>query len=165
MLVFPITCKLLKIGGLYLKGLNNLPTGFFFFFFLCLDIHDIHQLRLVHSFCYRSVPVGLFSCNTKCKHKGMILFCGFISMTTQRERASERVGCQSHRVVGRWFAHLRIECETHVNVWVGVKRIEERVSMSQYENTLSVHLQEHLIRLAHQQTFFPPSFSLSPSLP
>lgn len=122
-------------------------------------------MRLVHSFCYRSVPVGLFSCNTKCKHKGMILFCGFISMTTQRERASERVGCQSHRVVGRWFAHLRIECETHVNVWVGVKRIEERVSMSQYENTLSVHLQEHLIRLAHQQTFFPPSFSPSSSHP
>lgn len=55
---------------------------------------------------------------------------------------------------GRWSTHLLFECETHVNVWVGVKRIEERVSMSQYENAQSVHLQEHLIRLAHQQTFF-----------
>lgn len=34
--------------------------------------------------------------------------------------------------------------------------------MSQYENALSVHLQEHLIRLAHQQTFFPSSLSPSP---
>lgn len=40
--------------------------------------------------------------------------------------ASHSVGC--------WSAHLYAECETHVNVWVGVKRIEERVSMSQCEN-------------------------------
>lgn len=56
--------------------------------------------------------------------------------------------------LGRGFAHLLFECETHVNMWVGVKRIAERVSMSQYENAQSVQLREHLIRLAHQQTFF-----------
>lgn len=48
-----------------------------------------------------------------------------------RETVSESTASHS---VGRWSAHLRSECETHVNVWVGVKRIEERVSMSQYEN-------------------------------
>lgn len=47
-------------------------------------------------------------------------------------------------------------------MWVGVKRIAERVSMSQYENAQSVQLREHLIRLAHQQTFppYPPFFFL-----
>lgn len=34
--------------------------------------------------------------------------------------------------------------------------------MSQYENALSLHLQEHLIVLAHQQTFLPSSLSLDP---
>lgn len=64
--------------------------------------------------------------------------------------------------LGRGFAHLLFECETHVNMWVGVKRIAERVSMSQYENAQSVQLREHLIRLAHQQTFF---FSFLFSIP
>lgn len=79
-------------------------------------------------------------------------------------------GCQSHGVVRRQFAHPGVECETHVSVWVGVRRIEQRrVSVSQYENALSVHLREHLIRPAHQQTFFflfffpQPLFSPSPS--
>lgn len=53
-----------------------------------------------------------------------------------------------------WFAHLLFECETHVNVWVGVKRIQKRVSMSQYQNALSVHLQEHLIKRTPQQAVF-----------
>lgn len=48
-------------------------------------------------------------------------------------RETESESAASHSV-GRWSAHLRSECETHVNVWVGVKRIEERVSVSQYEN-------------------------------
>lgn len=96
-----------------------------------------------------------------------MLFCKLISLTSESEweRASVSERAASHSF-GRWSAHLLFECETHVNVWVGVKRIEERVSMSQYENAQSVHLQEHLIRLAHQQTFFPSSrsLSLSPSL-
>lgn len=91
-----------------------------------------------------------------------MLFCKLISLTSESEweRASVSERAASHSF-GRWSAHLLFECETHVNVWVGVKRIEERVSMSQYENAQSVHLQEHLIRLAHQQTFFPSSRSLS----
>lgn len=48
-------------------------------------------------------------------------------------RETESESAASHSV-GRWSTHLRSECETHVNVWVGVKRIEERVSVSQYEN-------------------------------
>lgn len=72
---------------------------------------------------------------------------------------SERAASHSF---GRGFAHLLFECETHVHMWVGVKRIEERVSMSQYENAQSVQLQEHLIRLAHQQTFFPSLLPPSP---
>lgn len=75
---------------------------------------------------------------------------------------SKRKQAASH-CNGSWSAHLLFECKTHVNVWVGVKRIAERVSMSQYENAQSVHLQEHLIRHAHQQTLFS-ILSLSPSL-
>lgn len=63
---------------------------------------------------------------------------------------------------GSWSAHHYFECKTHVNVWVGVKRIAERVSMSQYENAQSVHLQEHLIR--HAPTNLFSILSLSPSL-
>lgn len=75
-----------------------------------------------------------------------------------QERLSELTASHS---VGCWFAHLLFECKTHVNVWVGVKRIEERVSMSQYENAQSVHLQEHLIRLLDtRRTFFHPLFFL-----
>lgn len=90
----------------------------------------------------------------------------FLLLRAERELECEKTGCQSQWVVGRWFAHLCLECETHVNVWVGVRRIEERVSMSQYENALSVHLQEHLVRLVHQQTFFPSSLSsfITPTL-
>lgn len=81
-----------------------------------------------------------------------------------RENKYVSVAASHTELVGCWFAHLRFECETHVNVWVGVKRIEERVSMSQYENAPSVHLQEHLVRLVHQQTIFPSSLALSSSL-
>lgn len=36
--------------------------------------------------------------------------------------------------------------------------------MSQYENALSIQLQEHLIRLAHQQTFVFPFYLTLPLL-